>query len=74
MNTYLYSLPTTAIKTTFDYGIVEASNEQEAFEKAKEQLKYDFDKVNEVLNSADVTLGFELGFDVNAVEVELLQV
>lgn len=72
MKPYRYFLPTAAMWGTFDCGIVKANNEQEALEKAKERLKYDFDKVNEVLASADVTAGFVLEFDVNTVEVKLL--
>lgn len=72
MKTYRYFLPTTAMRATFACGIVKANNEQEALEKAKEQLRYDFSKVNDVLASADVTLEFHLYFDVNTVEVELL--
>lgn len=72
MKPYRYFLPASAMWATFDCGIVKADNEQEALEKAKERLKYDLDKVNHVLDSADVTAGFVLEIDVNTVEVKLL--
>ena len=69
---YRYFLPTLSLWASFDSGIVHAVNEVEALEKAKERLRYDFEKVNDVLNSADVTIGFNLEFDANQITVEVL--
>ena len=63
MKTYSYSVSTNTIWASFDFGEVEAENREQALEKAIEQLNYDFDKVNTVLNSADVTSGFTVSFN-----------
>lgn len=72
MKKYRYSATSNTIWTSFDFGEVEANNQQEAKTKAIEKLKYDLAKVNEVLNSADVTCNFSIGIDFENVEVELI--
>lgn len=72
MEPYRYFLPTQSLWANFDSGIVHADNEEEALVKAKERLTYDFEKANDVLNSADVTTGFNLEFDANQITVALL--
>lgn len=58
-----YSVSTNTLWASFDYGQVKAKNYAKALEKAKKKLNNDFDKVNDVLTSADVTKGFSVGFD-----------
>jgi hypothetical protein len=72
MKKYRYTVSTNTIWASFDNGELFAEDEADALEKAKTQLKYDFDKVNSVLNSADVTEGFKIEFDINSVTVKLV--
>ena len=73
MKTYSYSVSTNTIWTSFDYGEVQAENAEEAIKKAIEKLTYDFNKVNDVLNSADVTIGYSVHFNEKNVEVTELK-
>lgn len=70
MKRYSYSLTTNSIWTSFDFGEIEASNLNEAKEKAIEQITYDFNKANEVLDSADVTAGFKIEINIDNLIVE----
>ncbi len=72
MKKYRYTVSTNTIWASFDNGELFAEDEADALEKAKTQLKYGFDKVNSVLNSADVTEGFKIEFDINSVTVKLV--
>ncbi|GAG30142.1 unnamed protein product [marine sediment metagenome] len=69
MKTYNYSIPTPCVWASFDYGTVEAETIEQAREKALKELKYNFQKVNEVLQSADVTSGFCIEFEKDSIEI-----
>lgn len=69
MKQYTYKLETPAMWSSFDYGEVEADNIEEAIVKAKEEIKYNFDKVNDVLNYAEITQGFTISYDEAQLEV-----
>lgn len=69
MKKWDYSVTTYTIWSSFDYGSVEAETYEEALEKAKAQLDYNFNKVNEVLNSCDPTIGFKIEYDESQIEV-----
>lgn len=69
MKTYNYSVSTPTIWASFDYGQVEATSIEQAREKSLSKLKYDFDKVNQVLESADVTKGFVIEFNEKDVQI-----
>jgi hypothetical protein len=64
-----YKLSTNTIWLSFDYGQVTANSEEEAIEKATIELKYHLQKVNDVLQSADVTKGFSIEMDFSQLEV-----
>lgn len=68
-----YSLTTNTIWLSFDYGQVIANSIDEAREKAIKQLRYDLDKVNHVLASADTTLSFKIEVDFTQLTVEPLE-
>jgi hypothetical protein len=67
---WTYSISTETIWTSFDYGTVKAKNYDEALEKAKEQLRYDFKKANEILASCDPTKGFTIEYDESQIEIK----
>ena len=69
MKKYEYFLPSYAMWTSFDYGTVEANSLEEARKKAIEEVKYKLSKVNEVLNTADVTQGYKIEMDLSNLEV-----
>jgi hypothetical protein len=69
MKKWNYTVSTNTIWTSFDFGTVEAETQEQARTKAIEQLKYDFNKVNDVLRYSDNTSGFEIFFDETQVEV-----
>ena len=73
MKKYTYSCTTNTIWCSFDYGEVEANSLEEARAKALEKIKYDLQKVNDVLNSADVTAGFKIEMDLSRLEVTLIK-
>lgn len=68
-----YSCTTNTIWTSFDYGEVEAETYEEAYEKALERLKYDVEKVNHVLQSADVTAEYSIEFDYSQLSIEEIE-
>lgn len=70
MKKWNYSVTTSTIWTSFDFGEVEAETYEEALKKAKEQIKYDFDKVNSILASCDPTIGFTIDYDESQIEVD----
>lgn len=70
MKKYSYSLSTNTIWTNFDFGEVTAQSKSEAKKKAIEEIQYNFDKVNDVLNSADVTAGFKIEINIDNLIVE----
>lgn len=75
MKKYSYNIPNPNMWASFDYGEVVAADIHEARNKAEEKIKYDFQKVNDVLAHADVTKGFEIEFnpqELNVVEVKEL--
>jgi hypothetical protein len=65
MKTYQYSVSTSVLWTSFDFGTVEAQDIQEARDKALEALKNDFLAVNNILMS----IGHTIEFNKDAVEV-----
>lgn len=65
-----YSLTTNTIWTSFDHGTVRAKTKEEARELAIQQIKYDLQKTNEVLRSADITKGFFVDMDFTQLEVK----
>lgn len=65
-----YSVSTDTLWTSFDYGEVEATSYEEALEKAKAKLTYDFKKVNEILGSCDPTMGFNINFNDRQIQIE----
>jgi len=65
-----YSLTTNTIWTSFDHGTVTAKTSEEARELAIQQIKYDLQKTNEVLRSADITKGFFVDMDFTQLEVK----
>jgi hypothetical protein len=69
MKKYEYSVSTSTIWASFDFGEVEAENIQEARELAIDKLKYDFLKANEALNHCDVTNGFSIGFNEDQLQI-----
>jgi len=71
MKTYNYSVSTSTIWASFDFGEVVAESIDAARELAIAKLKYDFQKVNEVLASADVTQGMSISFNESDVQIKL---
>lgn len=65
-----YSLTTNTIWTSFDHGHVRAKTIDEARELAINKIKYDLDKVNDVLKQADVTRGFRVDMDFTQLELK----
>lgn len=65
-----YSLTTNTIWASFDHGTVTAKTSEEARELAIQQIKYDLQKTNEVLRSADITKGFFVDMDFTQLEVK----
>lgn len=65
-----YELTSFKIWSNFDTGYVVAPTFDTAFKKAKEQLQYDLDKVNSVLQSADVTNHIVIEMDLNSIELK----
>jgi ribosomal protein S5 len=65
MKTYQYSVSTSVIWSSFDFGTVEAQDIQEARDKALEKLKNDFSEVNKLLS----LIGHTIDFNKDAVEV-----
>ena len=65
-----YSLTTNTIWTSFDHGTVRAKTKEEARELAINKIKYDLDKVNDVLKQADVTRGFSVDMDFTQLELK----
>lgn len=65
MKTYQYSVSTSVIWASFDFGTVEAQDIQEARDKALEALKNDFLEVNKLLS----LIGHTIDFSEDAVEV-----
>lgn len=57
-----YTVSSESIWSSFDFGEVQARTEGEAMEKALTKLRYNFEKVNQVLASADVTKNFTVEF------------
>lgn len=66
-----YKVTTSTIWASFDIGEVEADTREQALEKAKIQVKYDLNKVNHVLASADITSGFRIEIDLDQMEINL---
>ncbi len=60
-----YSVSTNTIWTSFDFGTVEAETYDEALEKAKEELKKDFQRANDAL----AIIGFSAEYDDTQVEI-----
>lgn len=71
MKKYQYSVSTSTIWASFDFGEVEAQNIEEARAKAIEQLRCDFQKANDVFAHCDVTQGFFVEFNEDEVTVAL---
>ena len=69
MKTYLYSVSTNTLWTSFDYGEVEACSVEQARKLAIEKLKYDFKKANDSLSHCDNTIGFSVDFNEDDVSV-----
>jgi hypothetical protein len=69
MKKFEYSVSTSTLWASFDIGQVEAENIELARVKALEKLKYDFEKVNHVLRSADVTKDFSIHFNANDIKI-----
>lgn len=65
-----YSLTTNTIWVSFDHGTVRAKTIEEARELAINKIKYDLDKVNDVLKQADVTRGFRVDMDFTQLELK----
>jgi hypothetical protein len=65
MKTYQYSVSTSVLWASFDFGTVEAQDIQEARDKALEALKNDFLAVNNIL----MLIGHTIEFNKDAVEV-----
>lgn len=70
MKDYNYTISTNSIWTSFDHGTVQATNINEALNKATKELKESFDKVNQVLMHCDNTIGFTLDFDPDNIEIK----
>lgn len=70
MKKFRYSVSTNTIWTSFDYGEVEAENMEKARQKALEQLAYNFQKANDVLDHAEITQGFKVDFDKTQIQIE----
>ena len=64
-----YSISTNTLWTSFDYGEVEGDNYDEALVNAKKELKYNFDKANQVLQSADVTKDFSIEYNEDDIQL-----
>jgi hypothetical protein len=69
MKTWDYKLVTPAMWASFDYGTVEARTIEFARAQALTELQNNFQKVNEVLASADVTKGMTIEFEKSCIEV-----
>jgi hypothetical protein len=65
MKTYQYSVSTSVLWASFDFGTVEAQDIQEARDKALEALKNDFSEVNKLI----ALIGHSIDFNKDAVEV-----
>ena len=70
MKKYKYSVTTNVIWCSFDFGEVEAETREEAREKAKDQLMYDFDKANKAFEHCDNTSGFQIAFNETEIMIE----
>jgi len=70
-DTYKYTISSTLIWTSFDFGEVEANSVEEAKEIAIEELTYNFKKANLALATLDNTIGFTIEFNKDEVQVEL---
>jgi len=67
--TWQYMLTTNTIWASFDFGTVEADTREEAEVKAKEEVKYNLDKCNEVLSASENTKGFTISVDLEQIEL-----
>lgn len=68
--TWEYNMNANTIWTSFDYGEVEADTFEEAYELALKELTYNFNKANEVLKTADVTISFTVEFADDQIDVK----
>jgi len=68
--TWEYNMNTNTIWTSFDYGEVEADTFEEAYKLALKELTYNFNKANEVLKTADVTISFTVEFADDQIDVK----
>jgi hypothetical protein len=69
MKKYNYSVSTSVLWTSFDYGEVEADTIEEARAIAIRELNYDFKKANDALSYCDNTIGFSVSFDEQSVVI-----
>lgn len=70
MKKWHYAVSTSTIWASFDFGTVEAETREEALEKAKVKLDYNFKKANDILDSCDPTIGFTINYDKSQIELE----
>ena len=73
MKTYQYSVSTSVIWSSFDFGTVEAQDIQEARDKALEKLKNDFSEVNKLLSLIDHRIEFNKDA-VEVIEIEVIEI
>ena len=67
---YTYTVSTTTIWTSFDYGDVEADSREEAREKAELELKVNFRIANDALTLNPLTVGMNIDFDPSQIQIE----
>lgn len=69
MRKFNYTVSTSTLWTSFDFGVVEAENIEKATEKAIEKLNDDFKKANDAFFHCDITKKFTIEFNKDCVEI-----
>ena len=68
MKKWYYTISTNRIRTSFDYGTVEAEDYNEALQKACAELNENFRIANKALEDADTS--FSISYDARDIEIE----
>jgi hypothetical protein len=65
-----YTVSSSILWTSFDYGFVEAENYEEAKVKALKELTDNFNKANEAFRKCEDTKGFSVDFYPGFIKIE----